>query len=259
MNSTAIQGLAIGLLVSFGVVIAVASAFATIYRRHLRAMRRANRLLDPLSPLVGARRRPLALPLPPRWMAIRSTNTVFLREILGLDPAVATSWSEALGRCRERTFFVSPPLDGWSLVIGAAIPDPFVDVDASYRFLTGLSRVIGEVHCHSADRVLNFHSWACLREGQVVRAYAWAGETLWNEGRQTLDERLLGLHCRAYGEEAEAVRYGAVLPEQHNTERVVLLARRWSLDPVAASEILLHQESSTTRNGDEDHSGPASA
>jgi hypothetical protein len=257
MNTTAMHGLAIGLLVSFGIVIAIASAFATIYRRHLRAMRRANRMLDPLAPLVGSRRRPLALPLPPRWMAVRSANTGFIREMLGQDPMSALAWSDALARCRERTFFISTPLDGWTLVIGAGIPDPSNDVDASYRFLTGLSRVVGEVHCYSADRVLNFHAWSCLRDGRVVRAYAWAGETLWNEGRQTLDERLLGLRCRAYGEEADPVRYGAVPAEQHNTERVILLARRWSIDPVVASETLLQQESSPAGDGAEGHSGPS--
>ena len=245
MNNTALHGLAIGLLVSFGVVVAIASVFATIYRRHLRAVRRAGRLLDPLSSLVGSRRRPMLLPLPPRWMAIRSSNTSFVREMLGLDPHGGTPWSEALGRCRERAFFVSAPVDNWTLVIGSAIPDPVVDVDAAYRFLTGLSRVVGEVHFYSSDRVLNFHAWGCLRDGAVIRAYAWAGEALWNEGPTTLDERLLGLVCREYGEDVEPVRYGEVPPEQNNTERVVLLARRWSLDPVVACETLLQMESSS--------------
>lgn len=259
MNTTPMHGLAIGLLVSFGIVVAIASVFATIYRRHLRAMRRANRQVDPLAPLVGGRRRPMLLPLPPRWLAIRSSNTGFIREMLGVDPDSSVPWSEALGRSRERAFFVSQPVDNWTLVIGSAIPDPASDVDASYRFLTGLSRVVGEVHAYSADRVLNFHGWACLRDGKVVRAYAWAGGTLWNEGTATLDERLLGLVCRAYGEEPPAIRYGEVPAEQNNTERVVLLARRWSLDPVAASEALLHLESSSAGDAGEGPNGPSGA
>ena len=124
----------------------------------------------------------------------------------------------------------------------AGLPDPAADVDVAYRFLTRLSRSIGEVHFYSADRVLNFHSWARLDSGRVTRAYAWAGETLWNEGRSTLEERLLGMRCRAYAEDPPATRFGEVPSELHNTERVVLLARRWSIDPMAAIEILLQQE-----------------
>lgn len=243
MNTSPMHGLVICLLFLFGTVVAIAAVLAAVYRRHLRDMRRANRQFDPLAPLVGSRRRPLALPLPPRWLAIRSVNTHFIRETLGVDQPSGMSWSESLIRARERTYFVSPPLDGWTLVIGAAIPDPALDVDLSFRFLTDLSRTVGEVHCYAADRILNFHTWACLRDGRVTRAYAWAGEALWNEGRTTLDERLLGLRCRDYGEEPEPVRYGTVSAEQHNTERVILLARRWSLDPVIASELLLQGES----------------
>ena len=147
-----------------------------------------------------------------------------------------------MARLRERRVFVSPPVDGWTLVIGAGLPDPAADVDVAYRFLTRLSRSIGEVHFYSADRVLNFHSWARLDSGRVTRAYAWAGETVWNEGRSTLEERLLGMRCRAYAEEPPPVRFGEVPSELHNTERVVLLARRWSVDPMAAIEILLQQE-----------------
>jgi hypothetical protein len=144
-------------------------------------------------------------------------------------------------------------VNGWTLVIGGLIPDPGHDIDRLYHFLSGLSRQVGEVHFYSLDRVLNFHSWARLSDGNVVRAYAWTGETVWNDGRATLEERLLGLICRAYGEEAEPVRYGEPPPELHNMERVILLARRWSVDPIAASEILLQQEAVESGNEDEAH------
>jgi hypothetical protein len=254
MKTSAIDGLAICLLILFGIVVVIAVVLAIVCRRHLRTMRRANRQLDPLAPLVGARRRPLALPLPPRWLAIRGINTVFIREALGADHTPGLAWSDALARARERTCFVSPPLDGWTLVIGGGIPDPAADIDVLFRFLTGLSRMVGEVHFYSTDRILNFHAWACLRDGRATRAYAWAGETLWNEGRLTLDERLLGLSCRDYGEEPESVRYGTVSAEQHNSERVVLLARRWSLDPVVASELLLQGESAAAGEDSDERS-----
>ena len=242
MNPTVMNGLAIGLLVSFGMVIGIAVVFATLYRRHLRALRMTQRWMDPLTPLVGSSRSALTLPLPNRWLAIRSSNTAFLREMLQTEPGEGPPWSEALVRFRERVIFISPPWRGWSLVVGAAIPDPAADIDQLYRFLSRLSREVGEVQFFSADRVLNHHAWAWLREGNVVRAYAWASETLWNQGDWTLDERLLGLTCHDYGEVVEGPGICGGPSEQQNAERVALLARRWSLDLAEASAYFLALE-----------------
>jgi hypothetical protein len=235
MNSTVMHGLAVGLLVSFGIVIGIAIVFATLYRRHLRVLRLSQKWSDPLTPLAGSRRGFPHLPIPHRWLAVRTSNTLFLRQLLSAPQQEATSWSDALIRARERTWFVSPPWRGWTLVIGAAIPDPASDIDRLHRFLTHLSRAIGDVQFFAADRVLNHHAWADLRDGQVIRAYAWAGETLWNQGEHTLDERLLGLVCHDYAESVEGPGVCGGPSEQQNTERVPLLARRWSLDPVEAS------------------------
>lgn len=134
-------------------------------------------------------------------------------------------------------------------MIGGALPDSAQDVDGLFHFLRRWSAALGEVHFYSSDRVLSFHAWVRMDSGRVTRAYAWAGETVWNEGRPTLEERELGLCCRDYGEEAAVVRYGETPAELQNMERVFLLARRWSIDPVAASEILLQQEG--VESGDE--------
>ena len=241
-----------GLLASLGCVLGLAFAFFVIYRRHLRRLRSTAPVRSGRGRAHG-RRQPVPFQMPSRWLAIRSSNTGLVRELLGVPEDVTVSWSEALSRAGESALFVSAPVDGWSLVVGGGLVDPVQDVDALYRMLNRLSRELGEVHCYAADRVLQFHTWARLDDGRVTRAYSWAGETLWNEGRPTLEERLLGFRCRAYCEGTEPPRYGEVSPEAHNTDRVVLLARRWSVDPVAASERLLQKE--TVRPEGEDISG----
>lgn len=250
MNPTVMHGLALGLLVSFGMVVGIAMVFATLYRRHLRLLRRSQRWTDPLGPLVHSGRMAVALPMPVRWMAVRSSNTPLLKEVLGMDPSECPAWSEALARARERAVFISPPWRGWTLVVGAALPDPDSDIDRLYRFLGHVSRAMGEVQFFTADRVLNQHAWAWLRDGSVVRAYAWAGGTLWNQGARTLDERLLGMACHEYGEAMEGggIRGGSA--EQQNTDRVALLARRWSLDPAEASAHFLESEASSRSRTD---------
>jgi hypothetical protein len=242
------------LLGSFGVVLLLAVTFAVIYRRHARQLRRRNRSVDQLSYIASSRRRLLAYPLPARWVLVRTSNTSLLRSILGVTDDPQPHWGDALSRIRERRLFVSAPVDGWTLVIGAGIPDPVTDVDQTYRFLVDLSRDIGEVQFYQVDRVLNFHAWARLREGRVARGYVWAGQTLWNEGRMTLEERLLGMRCRDYGVDPEPLHYGEIPPEQVNAERVPLLARRWGMDLATVCEVLLAQE--RVESGDDlgDHS-----
>lgn len=244
------DSLVLGLLVSLACVLGLAFAFFVIYRHHLRRLRRSAKSRSGTGIGSSASRGAFPIQMPSRWMAIRSSNTALVRELLGVSDEVAVPWSEALSRARESFLFVSGPVDGWTLVLGGRLVDPSQDIDALYRMLNRLSRELGEVHFYASDRVLQFHTWARMDDGRVTRAYSWAGETQWNEGRPTLEERLLGFRCRAYCEVPEPVRFGEVAPEVHNSEHVVLLARRWSVDPVAASERLLQKEA--VRSEDDD-------
>jgi hypothetical protein len=75
----------------------------------------------------------------------------------------------------------------------------------------------------------------------VVRAYAWAGKTLWNQGVKTRAELELGLKCFHYLETPERPLFGQPDVIAVNTEKVPRLAARWSLDPAAIDERLFEQ------------------
>ena len=167
---------------------------------------------------------------PSRWLAVRSGNPQVVQAALGLHRPTPCSWEEGLSVSHEKKLFISPSINGWVIVIGAHLPDPGEDVDKCFRFLCDLSRKVGQVQFFSVNRVLNHHAWAQLQHGQVQRGYAWAGKTVWNQGRQSTAEIDLGLRCFDYIESPGA---GAGQNDllQYNTERVCLLARRWSIDP----------------------------
>ncbi len=244
------HGLVMGLLACFGLVVAGAVAMIMVHRRHLREWRQSQPWAATVSRWSVTRRAPLPVPLPGRWMAVRSGNAPHVRESLGLD-ALCVPWSEALSRAGERRLFVSAAVSGWTFVVGRGLPDPVQDVDALYRFLAKASRSVGEVQFFSMDRVLGHHAWARLRDGQVLRGYAWSGTTEWNEGRLTVEERLLDLRCHDYGEGTPAEWTGGATPEAENSERVPLLARRWGMDLAAATEVLLHAEGVRSDEGSE--------
>ncbi len=70
-----------------------------------------------------------------------------------------------------------------------------------------------------------------MDDGCVTRAYAWAGETIWNQGAKTLAESRLDMKCAGYGEEAGDDFLANQEKAAENVEKIPLLAARWSLDP----------------------------
>ncbi len=152
---------------------------------------------------------------PTTWLAVRSLERETVRAALA----------------DREEFFVSPRVNGWVIVTGPGLPDPGDDVDACHLFLTALSRELGHVQFFHTEKFSAHHAWARMDDGCVTRAYAWAGETIWNQGAKTLAENRLGLKCFGYGEDSEAGFWTAKENASANVEKIPLLAARWSVDP----------------------------
>lgn len=178
---------------------------------------------------------------PARWLAIKSANPRAVQAALGLHNPMPCSWEEGLSATHEQRLFISPPVRGWILVMGPNLPDPGEDVDKCYRFVMDLSRKLGHVQFFSVNRAVNHHAWVLAEAGAIHRAYAWAGRTLWNQGRKTRAEFDLGLKCFDYGEGEDRVEFGRVDPTVANTERLPLLAARWSVDPTSIDARMLRE------------------
>jgi hypothetical protein len=169
---------------------------------------------------------------PACWLAVRGSSSERVQEALGLSHSAPCSWSE--GMTGEHEFFISPRVNGWVIVTGVAIPTPNDDIDECFHFLMSLSRKLGHVQFFYAEKFLQHHAWARLDDGCVTRAYAWIGETVWNQGARTIPETELDVKCVAYGEPCSS---GVAA---WNTEKVSQLAARWNFDPAAVDERLLN-------------------
>ncbi|HEX5400557.1 MAG TPA: hypothetical protein VFY06_16035 [Verrucomicrobiae bacterium] len=171
---------------------------------------------------------------PPLWMAVRATDSGPVQAALGLNQATPCSWTE--GMTGERKYFIGPPVNGWIIVTGSGLPNPSCDVDECFRFLSRISGQLGQVQLFHADRVLHHHAWARAENGRVIRAYAWAGETIWNQGAKTAAEIELSMKCFGYGDEPNADSWAVVEWTAANVGKVPLLATRWSIDPARINE-----------------------
>lgn len=225
----------LSLLLLLGSVLLIGAALVFGVRRYLQPRR---------SPPAGARAResrseprsgrlfqPSVFHCPNRWVAIRSAHPHAVQAALGLHNPIPCSWTDGMARTGDQKLFIAPPVNGWILVVGSLLPDPSDDVDACYRFLQRLSRVLGEVQFFSVNRAVGHHAWARFECGRALRGYAWAGETLWNQGDKTWAERKLGLRCYDYCEADGRGHFAQIDRSRVNAERIPLLASIWSLDP----------------------------
>ncbi|MBU6401878.1 MAG: hypothetical protein KGS61_16300 [Verrucomicrobia bacterium] len=231
------------MLVPFGIVLCMGMVFAFLLS--LQAKRSQDRQLDPATqtdrPGAGGpgAYRPNPFDQPCRWVAVKTANPMAVQAALALNNPTPCGWSDILAKLDEPRLFLSPPVAGWTLVMGQALPDPAGDVDDCFHFVRQLSRKLGLVQFFALNRVLGHHAWVQALDGRIIRAYAWAGETLWNQGRMSAAEIELGLRCCAYGEAVVRPGIGTRDWEAVNTENVMALAARWSIDPTTIDDLSL--------------------
>jgi hypothetical protein len=216
----------------FVLVVGVMLVFLVLHWRHRKAMSAMINEVSPPKPVRRPALRPhqFGLKRTNCWLAIKHRSPLAVQSALALHNPHPCSWAEGVSGGGRQRVFVSPPVSGWILVIGPALPDPCEDADACFRFVLDLSRKLGQVQLFSVNGILDHHAWVRAESGQIGRAYAWAGETLWNQGRLTGAEIDLKMECRDYAETAGFFLDG---PETgfDNSEKVHLLAARWSIDP----------------------------
>jgi hypothetical protein len=224
-----------GAALGFGVAITL---FAWYWRRkHLAPPAPFEDRLDFLPNFAPITRSFLARPA--SWLTVRSRNLPAVQMALGLHNPRPCTWLEGLAT--ERELFIAPPVNGWILIVGSGLPDPADDIDACFRFVLELSRKLGQVQFFNASAISGQHAWVRAEAGRIVRAYAWAGETLWNQGIKTRAELELGLKCFHYLETPDFAPFGQPEIISANVGKVPLLASRWSFDPASVDQRWLEQ------------------
>jgi hypothetical protein len=229
---------------SFVLVMGIFLVYLVLRWRHVRGQQPPQKLagVPPLSLQSSAGFHHLALKRPNCWLAIKNRNLLAVQSALALHNTKPCPCLEGLTGEAEKKLFISPPISGWVLVTGSALPDPSDDVDVCFRFLQEASRKLGHVQFFMANSVLNYHSWAQAEAGRIVRGYAWAGKTLWSQGTMTPAECDLGMRCFDYADAEDVPQYGVPESSCNNSDKVHLLAARWSVDPEDLDERFIEHE-----------------
>lgn len=155
------------------------------------------------------------------WLVVKSSDPKAVSKKLGFTGVKKSSWEDGIEAAYEDygRVFVSPPLDGWVLVVSCSLPAPGDGPVNVLSMLQTLSREYGEAQYFCTHRVTELHAWVKAIDGQIVRAYGYSGEqggVIWNEGEPTPEERELGF---------------SVADEWTPDEEAALaIAAKWSID-----------------------------
>lgn len=230
------------MLVIIVILVMVAATVATA------ALFLAPRIADGEIVYAAEPDRPLAFGYQMGWLAIRTRDTERVVERLSLTETLSANWDNGLGTVYSDTeggsaVFVSPPINGWTFVVGLALPQPLgkAFVDKSIPLLLDLGSQFIEVQYYLAYPSLDCFAWARVIDGRIVRAYAINDEgVVWNKGKPSKEEKALGIKLyemrgvrkRKGDAEGELVLYPT---EQH----VMQLAGKWSVDPTRLETVMV--------------------
>lgn len=173
------------------------------------------------------------------WLAIRSEDPRAVVDALGGSSHPVT-WRDGLAEGKH--LFVTPTIDGWVLVTGDLEAADTPDVNSRLALSKALStRLETEVQYFGTHRIVEWHAWARIVGGEVVRAYGYVGEsseTLFDIGEATKGEReLRSTFFDERSPEAQQSGYWERTDLRYPDERdVTKLAGRWSIDPTTLGE-----------------------
>lgn len=203
-----------------------------------------------LAPRVGAGRLIFAQTpdLPPpfgyrmTWLAVRTRDTQRVVETLALSHVESANWSTGLGTVYSPEYgpgrvFISPPVNGWTFVVGLSLPQPLgaAFAEKTMPLLVDLGATFIEVHYYSSCPDIDHFAWARIIDGQLIRAFAISDQgPIWNKGKPTKEEKALGLKLYEVrgGRGSGRRKLGDVEPVIYPTEmQVMQVAAKWSLDP----------------------------
>ena len=174
------------------------------------------------------------------WLAVRSDDPVAVLEALRLEEPSPCNWNSGIGAAYDEWLgaahvFVSPPVQGWTFVVGLPLPHPVGRgfIDKCTPLLVELGGHFDEVQYFFSYPPIDYYAWARVQDGRLVRAFAVTDEGIvWNKGRTSQEERGLGLKLfELRGVRERRGDAGGELILHPTEDHVMRLASRWSIDP----------------------------
>lgn len=183
------------------------------------------------------------------WLAVKTTDTAAVLDALALRDAVPANWNSGIGtvyadRLSDDYVFVTPPVKGWTLIAGVALPHPVgpAFADKLTPMLLALSQTFGDVQYFAAFPIIDFFGWARVYKGRMVRAFVIGDDgVIWDRGRLTPDEKALGLRWfDLRGIKGRIGDAGGAIVLYPTEQQVLRMASAWSCNPLRLDTMKLN-------------------
>ncbi|MDX1958243.1 MAG: hypothetical protein SFU98_06700 [Leptospiraceae bacterium] len=159
-----------------------------------------------------------------QWIVVKSNDFYKLLSILNFDENYSSNWKSGIESAYSGNYFVSPPINGWIFIVNSIMP--FIDTrekDNPINLVKILSKEFGESYYFGTHRIVDYHSWIKAKNGNIIRAYAYLGETgniLIDQGELTKEE----INNNMYFSKLTGVN-----AEYPNEEDVLKISSDWSI------------------------------
>lgn len=161
-----------------------------------------------------------------QWFAVKTNDTQAVLDALKLKNIQISNWRTGIDGAYEGYYFISPAINGWTLVINSIMPDlSGTESPSPLTVISDLSLSFGEACYFGTHRVVEYHAWAKSINGKLVRAYGYlgeTGETIINQGEISKEE----LENNLIFTDSDVEE-----PNLPDEEDVLFIAKKWTVDP----------------------------
>ena len=170
------------------------------------------------------------------WFAVKTTDQKGVAEIIGLKNVVASNWEHGIKKAYEASVFITPPVEGWTLVVGWGLPsgDSVESLEEVKALANKLSRKYGEAQFFGTHRVVEYHCWLKSINGKTERLYSYLGESGENiavEGEPTAFEDQYNFINTLSAEAQNKSYFDREDLDHPNEELIMEIAGAWSINP----------------------------
>ena len=188
-----------------------------------------NRLLQPIHN-KSTPDQPINFGFKNQWLAIKSKDNEKIIKALRLQKVRACNWKEGVHFGYTKGVFITPEINGWTLVLGIDILD--LESDGTQEFLKRISNDFEECQLFFTNRNVEYHFWGLARHGKIKRLYSYFGEegNLIVKGKATAIENSLDLVKKISNSnnEKNSENITGYIP---NEDTVMFIAENWSVNP----------------------------
>ncbi len=168
------------------------------------------------------------------WFAIETEDAKSVIDTMGIKKAKRIGWKKGLNRAYEGDVFITPPIDGWVLVVGIDIdlPKSSDKKDSIVKLLNKLSLKFGEAQLLGSHRISTTMIWMLSKFGDLQRLYKVEdGENKINFGKPTEVEKQWDFIQKSEQIEKNGGEYpeDVEIPDE---DTVLEIAGAWSVNPM---------------------------